>query len=234
MKELEMHDEWTDRLSAYLDDELSASERAAVDRHLAQCEACRAVLSQLGRVRDWAEDYEGEPPREGVWRGISEAIRGHSGEQRVVPIAAARDRPQRLRWMIPAALAATLALALVGSGSWWLGRASAPSREILVTTNPTRLITTSSPGTSLLAAEKYGAAIAQLERAMFENGPQLDTATVRILQDKLIVIDRAITEAREALADDPASEYLADHFTNMMQRKLALLRNAASAGVTSS
>jgi hypothetical protein len=229
-----MSDEWTDRLSAYLDDELSASEREAVEGHLAECEECRAVLAQLGRVRDWAEDYEGELPREAVWRGISSTIRGSTGQDKVVSIENAGRRTRRPRYFIPAALAATLALAAVGTGSWWAARATAPTREILVTTNPTRLITTSSPGTSLLAAEKYGAAIAQLEQALFQNGGHLDTATVRILSEKLIVIDRAITEAREALADDPASDYLADHFTNMMQRKLALLRNAASAGVASS
>lgn len=229
-----MSDEWTDRLSAYLDDELSTSERAAVDGHLANCEECRTVLAQLDRVRDWAEEYEGEPPRGTVWDGISSAIRGNTGRNQVVSIEDARRRTRRPRFIIPAALAATLALAAVGTGSWWVARATAPTREILVTTNPTRLITTSSPGTSLLAAEKYGAAIAQLEQALFENGGYLDTATVRILSEKLIVIDRAISEAREALADDPASEYLADHFSNMMQRKLALLRNAASAGVASS
>lgn len=229
-----MRCEWNDRLSAYLDDELSASQCDAVDGHLATCEECRAVLAQLGRVRDWAEEYEGELPRERVWDGIRSTIRGNTGQNQVVSIDSGHRRTRRPRYIIPAALAATLALAAVGTGSWWAARATAPTREILVSTNPTRLITTSTPGTSLLAAEKYGAAIAQLEQALFQNGGHLDTATVRILSEKLIVIDRAITEAREALADDPASEYLADHFTNMMQRKLALLRNAASAGVASS
>jgi len=207
-----MRCEWTDRLSAYLDDELSASQHEAVDGHLGGCEVCRAALAQLGQVRDWAEDYEGELPREAVWRGISSTIRGSAGQNQVVSIENARRRTRRPRYIIPAALAATLVLAAVGSGSWWAARATAPTREILVTNNPTRLITTSSPGTSLLAAEKYGAAIAQLEQALFENGGYLDTATVRILSEKLIVIDRAISEAREALADDPASEYLADLF----------------------
>jgi hypothetical protein len=56
----------------------------------------------------------------------------------------------------------------------------------------------------------------------------LDSVTIRVLRDKLLVIDRAIAEAREALARDPSSPYLADHYAGMMRTKLTLLRNAAA------
>ena len=39
-----MNDAWTDRLSEYLDDELSPAERAAIDEHLRGCPGCRGVL----------------------------------------------------------------------------------------------------------------------------------------------------------------------------------------------
>ena len=39
-----MSDQWTDRLSEYLDDELPPDERAALEAHLRQCVACGAVL----------------------------------------------------------------------------------------------------------------------------------------------------------------------------------------------
>ena len=167
-----------------------------------------------------------------MWDGVRRAI-AERGDEQVIRLHDRRHHRAR-RFVLPMALAAVLALGVVGTGAWWAARATAPTRQILVTTMPTRLITTTSPAKSLLAAEKYGAAIAQLEQALFHGNAQLDTATVRILQEKLILIDRAITEARQALAEDPASEYLADHFTNMMQRKLGLLRSATSTGMTSS
>ena len=43
-----MHEEWTDKLSEYLDDELSPEERYAVESHLLGCAACAAV--QIGRA----------------------------------------------------------------------------------------------------------------------------------------------------------------------------------------
>jgi len=41
-----MQDEWTDRLSEYLDGELSDEERCAVESHLAGCERCAAILRE--------------------------------------------------------------------------------------------------------------------------------------------------------------------------------------------
>jgi anti-sigma factor RsiW len=225
-----MSDEWTDRLSAYLDDELGADERAAFERHAVECQECRTTLNQLGSLRTWAEGYEGLPTSEAVWVRVREGIKSRSGGAKVVSIQEARPRWRQLRFAVPLALAATMALGVVGVGSWWLGRVTAPRHEIVVSTLPARLLTTSSQSQALLAAERYGAAIAQLEQALLTNGGQLDTATVRILTRNLAVIDRAIRQAREALATDPGSAYLADHYTNMMQRKLTLLRRAASVG----
>jgi anti-sigma factor RsiW len=229
-----MADDWTERLSAYLDDEMDVAERTAFERHVVECSECRATLNQLGSLRTWAEGYEGLPTSEAVWVRVREGIKGRSGTAKVVSVQEARPRWWRLRFAVPLALAATMALGLVGAGSWWVGRVTAPRREIIVSTLPARLLTTSSQSQSLLAAERYGAAIAQLEQAMLTNGGQLDTATVRILKRNLVIIDRAIRQAREALATDPGSAYLADHYTEMMQRKLTLLRRAASVGVAAS
>ena len=45
-----MTDQWTDRLSEYLDGELLTGERTALEEHLVGCAACRATLSsRFGR-----------------------------------------------------------------------------------------------------------------------------------------------------------------------------------------
>ena len=41
-----MHDEWTDKLSEFLDGELPADEQRAVDAHLRGCADCAAVLAK--------------------------------------------------------------------------------------------------------------------------------------------------------------------------------------------
>jgi anti-sigma factor RsiW len=43
----DVHDQMTQKFSAYLDGELIASERVALEQHVAACAACRTQLEQL-------------------------------------------------------------------------------------------------------------------------------------------------------------------------------------------
>src|SRR3989449_44617 len=45
-----MKDQWTERLSEYLDGELTGPERATLEAHVASCDACRTTLDELRRV----------------------------------------------------------------------------------------------------------------------------------------------------------------------------------------
>ena len=214
-----MHDEWTDRLSDYVDEELGAEERARLEEHLTGCAECRTAVAQLRGVKSWAQGYQGRPPRVDVWPRIEDEIRERTGAHRVVR----RGRAFR----IPYAAAAGIALLAVAGGSWWLGRVTAPDAQMAAVVATFQPAAGVASGTAVLAAERYGAAIAQLERALLASDG-LDSVTVRVLQDKLMVIDRAIGEARDALVRDPSSAYLADHYAGMMRTKLSLLRNASS------
>jgi hypothetical protein len=53
---------------------------------------------------------------------------------------------------------------------------------------------------------------------------ELDTATVRVLEENLTIIDRAIDQSRQALATDPNSQFLVDHLNTSLGRKVQLLR----------
>ena len=73
---------------------------------------------------------------------------------------------------------------------------------------------------------RYDAAVAELQRVLYEHRAELDTATVRILEQNLALIDRATEEARRALAADPANPYLHGHLAEQMMRKIRLLKLA--------
>ena len=83
------------------------------------------------------------------------------------------------------------------------------------------------------APTSYDAAVADLQRVLTEHGSDLDSATVRVLEANLATIDRAIGDARAALARDPANAYLNEHLAATMARKLELLRRAAAMAVAS-
>ena len=73
----------------------------------------------------------------------------------------------------------------------------------------------------------YQSAVRDLERVLALGRGRLDTATVRVLEQNLRIIDAAIAESQRALAADPASPYLNAHLANTMRRKLELLRQAS-------
>lgn len=86
-------------------------------------------------------------------------------------------------------------------------------------------VTTVGAGT---ASPSYDAAVDDLEQILAEGRGRLDTATVRVLEENLALIDRAIAQARRAVAADSANLYLNTHLAETMRRKIDLLRQAAA------
>ena len=69
-----MHDSKIHQLSAYLDGDLPAAERAEVERRLAESETYRAELERMRELREWARDYPGRTPDEDSWPQIADGI----------------------------------------------------------------------------------------------------------------------------------------------------------------
>ena len=141
----------------------------------------------------------------------------------MVNLATRRGRMGRFA-TTPRALAAGVALAVVGAGSWWAARATAPSDPMVTVIDVSSPDGGSQISAVINAAQTYGPASAQLERIFTEQRESLDANTVKVLREKLEIIDRALSEAQEALAQDPNSDYLSDHYTMMMKKKLTVLR----------
>jgi hypothetical protein len=78
------------------------------------------------------------------------------------------------------------------------------------------------------AAKSYAAAVADLERVLAGGRGQLDTTTIKVIEQNLAAIDQAIAQAQRALEADPANMYLNTHLAETMRRKLELLRQAAT------
>jgi hypothetical protein len=82
------------------------------------------------------------------------------------------------------------------------------------------------PAAAKLTDVSYDEAIADLERTLEAGRQQLDPQTVRVLEENLMAIDRAIEQSRTALGRDPANAFLSAHLAAARKRKLALLREA--------
>lgn len=220
-----MTDQWTDRLSEYLDGNLPLAERAAVDAHLLECQACRETVTELRRVVHRAHALVDRPVANDLWSGIATRI-GAAGAP-VVDLAARRAR-RGLSFTIPQLAAAAVLLLAVGAGTSavFLRAPGAEAPVAMSATAPTLRVVPA--GLPLKAEQSYDTAVRDLEQALDAGRSRLSPKTVAVLERNLSRIDLAIEEARVALKADPANAYLNAHLASSMQQKLALLQQATA------
>jgi len=212
-----MNDQWTNRLSEYVDGELDSTERATLEAHLATCGHCYATLGELRQVVARAQSLSNSEPESDLWPDIHARLTQDAA--RLTP----GRRPgvsRRFSFSVPQLLAASIALVLLSGGGAWLALESRQSTPApTVASAPRTRITREATWTG-----RTDVAIADLQTALTQNESRLDTATVRIVRQNLAIIDRAIADARIALQKDPGNAYLNLHLANTMRRKVELLR----------
>jgi anti-sigma factor RsiW len=221
-------DSFTNRLSEYLDGELSPPERGAVEAHLTQCAECRSTLEDLRAVVSEAALLRDARPARDLWSGIAARI-APDGRPRARVSPFRRAITSRLSFTLPQLAAAGITLMVLSGGLVWMARSGDPRADF----QPINAQSASHPVTPKiapvnLADPHYDEAIADLERTLEDGRTKLDPETVRVLEENLGAIDRAIDQCRRALATDPANVYLNTHLAAARQRKLALLRRATT------
>jgi putative zinc finger protein len=238
-----MTDQWTDRLSEYLDDELSPEERTAVEAHLRHCVACGAVLADLKRIVVSAQGLQDRPPARDLWPAIAARISASPATvDRDEALAIDTHRRRRWSFSLPQLAAAGIALMALSGGAAWLLHpvastavvASNPAAEPVVTPGLTPELAPSGSfrvgltPSRRAAGKSYAAAVADLEGVLTAGRGRLDSNTVRVIERNLATIDSAIVQAQRAVAADSANAYLNSHLAETMRRKLELLRQAAA------
>lgn len=251
-----MREHWQERISEYLDGELQGDDRRAFESRMESDAELASAVEEVRQIIARAGELERPMPPAAVWeaiaariaeqpRGVDEAGSDPSGLDRVDRARELRRRaaPRPGIRLGPAQLvAACVTLVMVSAfGGWWLRtstwKSTVPTEGISVETGPLGMPIVQGDGGSdfvptggetvpgggeLTLAES----IAQLERELRARGDELDEETRVILEDNLILIDRAIREARQALVLEPGSEYLTAHLTESMKRKARLLQQA--------
>ena len=108
-----------ERLSAYIDGELAAEERRALEEHLTRCEACRREVEVLRALREAEVRLPLEPVSSAEWERVWSGVERSLGARRGVRRRGVRWRVGLLAGLMsyrPALAAAVLAAAMVLAG----------------------------------------------------------------------------------------------------------------------
>ena len=215
------HDTWNDRLSEYLDGELDPRDRAALDDHLRGCAGCRADLESLRAVVARAQSLADHAPEADLWSGVEARI----GPRTVLRAAFTR---RRFAFTAPQLIAASLALMIASGGMVWLARLGGSRTDFPAVIGAGAGTSASAMRPVNFGDAAFDEAVADLQQTLEAGRGRLDAQTIRVLEENLQAIDRAIAQCREALAGDPASNYLNTYLAETRQRKLELLRRASA------
>jgi hypothetical protein len=119
-------------------------------------------------------------------------------------------------------------MTLSGGTVWLIQSPGSQAGNVPVAVVDSPAVTPVAVNASHNTAQSYAAAVADLERVLAGGRGQLDTTTIKVIEQNLAAIDQAIAQAQRALDADPANMYLNTHLAETMRRKLELLRQAAT------
>lgn len=182
----------------------------------------------IGQMRD-------ELPSRDLWSGIASRMDSTQLQASSTP-ATSLTTARRITLSLPQlAMAASLLIA-VASGLTYLAATRTAGHANATATNGPVIQAYGVPddqtGGQVVPANfadaQYNAAVTDLEKILRDDRERLDPRTVQIIERNLQAIDDAINEARAALNEDPANEYLNSHLADARRRKLDLLRHATS------
>jgi uncharacterized protein YejL (UPF0352 family) len=132
-----------ERLSDYLDGELSGRALREVEDHLGSCAECASLLAELRAVVAGARTLEPIPPRSDLWPGIAARLMDLPRRVIALPLHA-RGLERRFSLSIPQLAAASFLIAAISGGAVWLSLRSGPGTVSSTSTGPVAV--SSQPG----------------------------------------------------------------------------------------
>jgi hypothetical protein len=246
-----------ERLSDWLENDVDLATRTMLERHMAACARCTALVADLALVRREAASLPELAPSRDLWPEIEARIQAPviSLEQSRVAHSASHRGAVHRAWWLGAAAAGLVA---VTAGVTHYMTIQTTQNDPVVAATPAVVRTPDSAAPAVIPASpaplaseteerapqreerrlasapapnaaqsEYARDVAQLRAIVSQRRSEFDSTTIAVLEKNLELIDRAIAESRAALEADAASEFLADQLARAMTKKVAILRTVA-------
>jgi anti-sigma factor RsiW len=217
--------DYRDAIAEFVDGRLDAAGERALERHVEECAACRALVADLKSIQAAAFILERRQPPLAAWETIRARV---ADEARTSERGRVLQWPRTRRaWTVWASAAAALLVAAT-VGIYPLvdergHRDDADTADATPATDAGSAIATVQAEFQA-AEEHYEKAIRGLEQIAKTESGELDPQVASVLQKNLQVIDQAIGESRAALQTQPSSVDAQHSLFDAMRTKVAVLQ----------
>jgi anti-sigma factor RsiW len=182
-------------LSEYIDGALELGEQVNIERHLGDCEPCRAVRDDLLQIVHFSQQLPMQSPSTALWPRISSDLAELQPRSWMLPLRwLASFRTLNFNFSVPQLIAGAAALAIVVSIGVIVSRRDArPSESSASSARLTPAEVSPLSQTDLQQLEKQ---ISQLSEAVEQRKESWDPELRTAFERNLLYIDQSLVECR--------------------------------------
>lgn len=209
-------------LSEYIDGALELGEQANIERHLGDCEPCRAVRDDLLQIVHFSQQLPMQSPSTALWPRISSDLAELRPSSWTRPLRwLVSFRTLNFNFSVPQLIAGAAALAIVVSIGVIVSRRDSGQPQLsasagLVTPSDVRPLSQ----TDLQLLEKQ---ITQLSETVEQRKDSWDPELRTAFERNLLYIDQSLVECRHQLKDNPADDVSQELMLKAYREKVRLL-----------
>ena len=208
-------------LSEYIDGALELGEQVNIERHLGECEPCRAVRDDFLQIVHFSHQLPMQSPSTALWPRINSDLAELQPSFWLRPLRwLANFRTLNFNFSVPQLIAGAAALAIVISIGVMVSRRDS---------SPLALATTSGVAPSDVKPlsqadlQQLERQISQLSDTVEQRKNSWDPELRIAFERNLLYIDQSLVECRHQLNDNPADDVSQELMLNAYREKVRLL-----------
>jgi anti-sigma factor RsiW len=213
-------------ISDYIDGQLELGEQTQVERHLADCEPCRAVRDDLLQIVHFSHQLPEQAPSTALWSRIQTELAKEqpAGASVRFRLWWARLREQHFNLSLPQLAASAAALTIVLSLGIIVFRRDTPTTPVNVNASGVERLSSASHAEFDALEQQINRLSETIEQKKGGWTPELREAYER----NLIYVNQSLAECRHQINDDPADDTTQELMLNAYREKLRLLEGFES------
>ncbi|MEK6322912.1 MAG: zf-HC2 domain-containing protein [Acidobacteriota bacterium] len=209
-------------LSEYIDGALELGEQVNLERHLGDCEPCRAVRDDLLQIVHFSQQLPLQSPSTPLWPRIQSGVEELKPGFWSWPLRwLASLRTLNFNLSVPQIIAGAAALAIVVSIGVMVSR-----RDSVPVASPTGATAVATDDVTLLSKaemQQLEKQISRLSETVERRKDSWDPALRTAFERNLLYIDQSLVECRHQLKDNPTDDVSQELMLTAYREKVRLL-----------